>query len=658
MCKFERVFSLDNPTNHGKSMRLQLLIFFTSLFLVSAAHAQIRVTSSSFGIGAIHVTDPVQGIRIYGKIDSLGHLQIDEQGRINNLGTILMTGDFIHNKVDNINGFLRDPANQQRGVLWMSPFPGNTTPQLIRGNTDPVFNNLRVTEGIKQLSGVDAFVDRLSTFTIDGSCEFKTSIHRMTMLNNNTKAIVAASASDFVSSDEADIPFVNSDKYVQGNAPPVGSTYGGRLVWYTINRTDSVYLFPVGSSGLTPNKREVILTGLTATDSLGRLDSVRKYMVRLVAAKPDEDNLWLLGEDNNTPGGLSFDVCKLNDNFFHIIDDSTVHDSGVVGANLRRGKPMPVTSLEIRYYASDGDFDGLSQYFRGQEVVEKEGWTDLDVTLDESAEPFRAIKKDNAKWFYRWDYPLFALSLERPKKGLRTDPLATRIITDESRVPSEIHVFPNGQSLPQQGTYVDFITNPENDQRKYNWDWTVNELLRSRLTRVLGLNGPGEDTLKIGFGETIKEGSDRPIGPGYYDIDVKISNLAEPEGCFVRDTIRVLITPDRAAYIPDAFTPGAGTNSEFIGYFYGFKWMEVEIWNRWGQLIHRKRQEGMLTDVNMNEYFSVEGPEPVVLWDGREQGGKYVQESVYVYVIKMETTEDPISKTRIWQKQGTVTVVY
>lgn len=85
-------------------------------------------------------------------------------------------------------------------------------------------------------------------------------------------------------------------------------------------------------------------------------------------------------------------------------------------------------------------------------------------------------------------------------------------------------------------------------------------------------------------------------------------------GC--QDTIaqKVVVLPDFAFYIPNAFTPnGDKVNDTFIGYGVGVSKFTMYIFDRWGNKIY--------------ETNSLKEP-----WDGKVSGGKEMaQIDVYVY---------------------------
>lgn len=98
-----------------------------------------------------------------------------------------------------------------------------------------------------------------------------------------------------------------------------------------------------------------------------------------------------------------------------------------------------------------------------------------------------------------------------------------------------------------------------------------------------------------------------------YEV-VLIANNFE-HGC--TDTaIQVITVPSIFVfYAPNSFTPdGDGYNENFFGYATDIKWIELQIFNRWGELIF----EG--ADDNSES----------VVWDGRYRG-ELVQSGMYVY---------------------------
>ncbi|MFI5203423.1 MAG: PKD domain-containing protein, partial [Flavobacteriales bacterium] len=88
-------------------------------------------------------------------------------------------------------------------------------------------------------------------------------------------------------------------------------------------------------------------------------------------------------------------------------------------------------------------------------------------------------------------------------------------------------------------------------------------------------------------------------------------------GCADTVVLNIVIYPEYALYVPNAFTPdGDGTNDFFFTQGYLIEEFEMMIYNRWG--------EAVFTSTSINQQ-----------WDGTHQGQK-VQDGVYVYKIKMK----------------------
>lgn len=98
--------------------------------------------------------------------------------------------------------------------------------------------------------------------------------------------------------------------------------------------------------------------------------------------------------------------------------------------------------------------------------------------------------------------------------------------------------------------------------------------------------------------------------PGQYTVTLIADNEIGCPNEFAFDFIDVL---NLQVFFPNAFSPnGDGHNDEFLISANGVASMQVQIFNRWGQLVFES------TDVNFR-------------WDGRDQRGGDVQEGVYVY---------------------------
>jgi gliding motility-associated-like protein len=106
-----------------------------------------------------------------------------------------------------------------------------------------------------------------------------------------------------------------------------------------------------------------------------------------------------------------------------------------------------------------------------------------------------------------------------------------------------------------------------------------------------------------------------------YPVNLMVTNQY---GCMDDTTITVIVEPDFAFFIPNAFTPdGDGINDGFYGKGYGIKKYELWIFDRWGNMI--------FTTNDINE-----------AWDGSVQGsnGEIVQIDVYVWKVALTDVFD------------------
>jgi gliding motility-associated-like protein len=97
----------------------------------------------------------------------------------------------------------------------------------------------------------------------------------------------------------------------------------------------------------------------------------------------------------------------------------------------------------------------------------------------------------------------------------------------------------------------------------------------------------------------------------------------------------VIVDPEFTFFIPNAFSPnGDGVNDEFFGKGEYIKNFEMQVYDRWGNLIF------FADDINKH-------------WDGKaNHGGEIAQQDVYVYVVKITDFKDKKHKYT-----GTVTIV-
>jgi gliding motility-associated-like protein len=124
--------------------------------------------------------------------------------------------------------------------------------------------------------------------------------------------------------------------------------------------------------------------------------------------------------------------------------------------------------------------------------------------------------------------------------------------------------------------------------------------------------------------------------PGYYTV-----LITTPFGCEDAFAIEVEELCPGQLYIPNSFSPNDdGINDAFFAYGMNIIEFRMEIWNRWGEVIH------VSEDLN-------------IPWDGSVDGGDYyVENEVYVYVITYKYLLDlDGTPSDVEQVKGHVTVV-
>lgn len=103
------------------------------------------------------------------------------------------------------------------------------------------------------------------------------------------------------------------------------------------------------------------------------------------------------------------------------------------------------------------------------------------------------------------------------------------------------------------------------------------------------------------------------LDPGRYEVRLKAVDI---NGCEVELSKLVEVKKITGVSIPSAFSPnGDGINDEFSVGNYNLSSFNIQIFNRWGQLVF-------------------ESSDPNFSWDGSSLNGGSVPEGVYVYVMK------------------------
>jgi gliding motility-associated-like protein len=109
--------------------------------------------------------------------------------------------------------------------------------------------------------------------------------------------------------------------------------------------------------------------------------------------------------------------------------------------------------------------------------------------------------------------------------------------------------------------------------------------------------------------------------PGVYEVVVIAWN--DNPLCAVSDTIYIEVVEQATLVMPNVFTPNAdGTNDQLAATISGVKEINIEIFNRWGNVVYSGTQSG-ISPV----------PQDLNLWDGKSNGGKVCEDGVYYYVL-------------------------
>lgn len=130
---------------------------------------------------------------------------------------------------------------------------------------------------------------------------------------------------------------------------------------------------------------------------------------------------------------------------------------------------------------------------------------------------------------------------------------------------------------------------------------------------------------------TLSDPSHEYPDTGIYFVTMRVENNF---GCWDEETDRIVIQPEFAVYIPDAFTPDDDDiNDVFKPEGVGFTTYRMQVFDRWSNLIYNDHGE----DIG---------------WDGNRLGGEEAEQGVFIYYIYFR---DIFGKQRRYW--GTVTLI-
>jgi gliding motility-associated-like protein len=107
--------------------------------------------------------------------------------------------------------------------------------------------------------------------------------------------------------------------------------------------------------------------------------------------------------------------------------------------------------------------------------------------------------------------------------------------------------------------------------------------------------------------------------------DTYFVRVSSPAGCFSTDTIVIRLAEEKADINrPNVFTPnGDNVNDNFKVSIRNIRELQIEIYDRWGNLVSRSQFSGIPSD---RTDFAV--------WDGRGKSGQAVDDGVYYYLLQ------------------------
>lgn len=181
---------------------------------------------------------------------------------------------------------------------------------------------------------------------------------------------------------------------------------------------------------------------------------------------------------------------------------------------------------------------------------------------------------------------------------------------------------------------ADFLPNPDN--------YTTAALPRFQfndLSRVDPVNGADITTWAWNFGDPAGSTSAEQNPSFFYPPDTGSLNVTlrvtTNHGCTDEFTYPVVIGPDLIVFIPNAFTPdfaGPADNEGFKAHISGEKYMQLTIFNRWGEIMFQT------TDKDEK-------------WNGIYKG-ELAQQDVYAYALKVTALND-----EVYTYTGTITLI-
>ena len=137
------------------------------------------------------------------------------------------------------------------------------------------------------------------------------------------------------------------------------------------------------------------------------------------------------------------------------------------------------------------------------------------------------------------------------------------------------------------------------------------------------------------------------------NITVIVEVLEDINGsvCSLFDTLEINVSQEYLVFIPTAFSPNnEGVNNFFEMNVLGAKNLNVQIFNRWGELVFENNNQGNGPN-KPNDPSLLDGTNPRGAWDGKYKG-EDVPTGSYVYKIEVTNFDDSIKILK-----GSITVI-
>lgn len=528
-----------------------ILLIAASLFVgVEKEYAQVPVMNNGTSIANSTVV----------KVN--GHFYHQNNGNMVNSGNIHITGDWTNNNSAN-PVFTTGPDGWIRLV-------GDT--QTIGGSTMTHFNNLELSgTGTKQLNNVNVEIE--DTLALNDR-NFSAGNNTVLVKNTNMGAVTRANT-------------------ITGGF--VSSANDGGLSRNTAST--QTYSFPVGSSAGTIRYRPIDLTPNSS--------SANTFKVRMANVNPTNENY---------DASLKQDtLCGVNSDFYHRIYQTTGN-----------------SSADIRIYfdsAADGNYQTIAHW---QGTPQR--WENTNNNIFTSGSPLSYLTKTG--WGDFATYP-FALAKLSPVASITTNAVCrgnSAIFTAPVGFVN-YKFFVNGIS---QGIASSNSFSPSNLKNGDVVGVLLYDIISCRsdtgfTNAVINANPviitSADDTINLGDKTTLtatgagtyfwqpgnQSGSSFTVSPKEETTYTVIGTDAN--GCSDTATVTVFIDATCVHWLPNIFSPNNdGKNDEFKVLGKGLGWINLSVYDRWGNRVFETN------DVNG-------------AWDG-SFNGKTMNNAVFVYLLK------------------------